>query len=52
MTLASVVLPVRVQRDELAFRRVGDDAGECRLARSGRAVEDERRQLIRLDGAS
>ena len=41
-----------VQRDELAFRRVGDDAGERRLACSGRPVEDERRQLIRLDGAS
>ena len=34
---------------ELGVRRVGDDARERRLARAGRAVQDDRRERVMLD---
>jgi hypothetical protein len=42
----------RVDGDEVAARGVRDDARERRLARAGRAVEDDRADLVRLDGAA
>src|SRR6185437_13153125 len=42
----------RRQLFELRARRVGDDAGERRLARTRRAEEDERRHAVGVDRTS
>ncbi len=39
-----------VDGDEVAARGVGDDASEGGLARARRAVEDDRAELVGLDG--
>ena len=42
----------RIERGEVRLGGVGDDAGEGRLARPRRAVKENRRHPIRLDGAA
>ena len=42
----------RVQRLKVAAGGVGDDGGQGRLARAGRPVKDDRRELVGLDGAA
>src|SRR5690606_33602477 len=41
-----------VDGDEVAARAVGDDHSQRRLARARRAIEDERRKLVGLNGAA
>ena len=36
----------RIDLGEFGLRRVGDDAGECRLSRARRSVKNERAQLV------
>ena len=38
-----------LNEDEFRLRAIGDDAGERRLARAGRAPEDQRLQRVVLD---
>jgi hypothetical protein len=42
----------RVDRDKMRPRGIGDDARQCGLAGAGGAVEDDRGELIGLDGAA